>query len=57
MCGFCWKTADLLCLDRLNAALDDWHSETRIEWSVYDVKENYNCGGGFDVSKLRYYRI
>ena len=24
---FCWKTADLVCLNRLNAALDEWHSE------------------------------
>lgn len=30
MCVFCWKTEDLLCLNRLNAALDEWHSETWI---------------------------
>jgi hypothetical protein len=28
VCIFCWKTVDLLCLDRLNAALAEWHSET-----------------------------
>ena len=28
VCIFCWKTVDLLCLNRLNAALDEWHSET-----------------------------
>ena len=27
---FCWKTADLVCLNRINAALDEWHSENRI---------------------------
>ena len=30
MCVFCWKTAKLLCLNRINAALDEWHSETWI---------------------------
>ena len=29
VCVLCWKTADLLCLSRLNAALDEWHSETK----------------------------
>ena len=29
-CVLYWKTKDLLCLNRLNAALDDWHSETGI---------------------------
>jgi hypothetical protein len=28
VCVFCWKTADLTCLNRLNAALVEWHSET-----------------------------
>ena len=32
VCGFCWKTADLTCFNRLNAALDEWHSETGIRW-------------------------
>ena len=27
---FYWKTADLMCLSRLKAALDKWHSETGI---------------------------
>lgn len=27
VCVFCWKTADLLCLNRINAALDEWHSD------------------------------
>ena len=27
---FWWKTADLLCLNKVSAALDEWHSETRI---------------------------
>ena len=36
VCGFCWKTADLLCLNRLSAALDEWHSET---W----IKRGYVC--------------
>ena len=30
VCVLCWKTADLLCLNRLNAAYDEWHSETGI---------------------------
>ena len=30
VCVFCWKTADLFCLNRLNGALDEWHSETWI---------------------------
>ena len=30
VCVFCWKTADLVCLSRINAALDEWHSENRI---------------------------
>jgi len=30
VCGFCWKTADLTCLSRFKAALDEWHSETGI---------------------------
>ena len=30
VCVFCWKTADLVCLTRLNAALDEWHSEAGI---------------------------
>jgi len=29
---FCLKTADLTCLNRLNAALGEWHSEAWIEW-------------------------
>ena len=32
VCVFCWKTADLACLNRFNAALDDWHSEAWIRW-------------------------
>ena len=28
VCVFCWKTEDLLCLNRVNTALDEWHSET-----------------------------
>jgi len=27
VCVFCWKTADLTCLNGRNAALDEWHSE------------------------------
>ena len=27
MCVLCWKTEDLVCLNRLNAALDEWHSD------------------------------
>lgn len=34
---FCWKTADLTCLNRLNAALDEWHSETWIRKSLCDA--------------------
>ena len=30
VCIFCWKTADLTCLNRLSAALDEWHSEVWI---------------------------
>jgi hypothetical protein len=30
VCVLCWKTADLTCLNRLDAALDEWHSETWI---------------------------
>lgn len=30
VCGFCWKSADLVCLDRVNVALDEWHSEVGI---------------------------
>ena len=30
VCVFCWKTAYLTCLNRLNAALVEWHSETGI---------------------------
>ena len=30
VCVFCWKTADLTCLNRLIAALGEWHSETGI---------------------------
>ena len=30
VCVLCWKTADLLCLNKLNAALDEWHSEALI---------------------------
>ena len=26
VCVLCWKTADLTCLNRVNAALDEWHS-------------------------------
>lgn len=29
VCVFYWKTADLLCLVRLDDLLDEWHSETR----------------------------
>ena len=28
VCVFCWKTEDLLCLNRVNTALDEWHSVT-----------------------------
>ena len=37
VCVFCWKTADLVCLTRLNAALDEWHSETGIRKSLCDA--------------------
>ena len=30
VCVFYWKTEDLVCLNRFNAALDEWHSETWI---------------------------
>ena len=30
VCVLCWKTADLTCLNRLNAAMGEWHSETCI---------------------------
>ena len=30
VCVFYWKTTDLVCLNRLNAALDEWPSETGI---------------------------
>ena len=30
VCVFCWKTADLTGLNRINAALDEWHSEAEI---------------------------
>ena len=32
VCVFWWKTLDLTCLNRLNAALDEWHSETGFKW-------------------------
>jgi hypothetical protein len=28
---FCWKTEDFPCLNSLRAALDEWHSETKIK--------------------------
>ena len=28
VCVFYWKTTDFMCLNRLNVALDEWHSET-----------------------------
>ena len=31
VCVFCWKTADLTCLYRINAALNDPHGETYLE--------------------------
>lgn len=31
MCIFYWKTADFTCLNILNAALDESHSETKIK--------------------------
>ena len=37
VCVFCWKTADLLCLNALNAALDEWHSETGIREGITDA--------------------
>jgi hypothetical protein len=37
VCVFCWKTADLQCSNRLNAALDEWHSETGIRKSLCDA--------------------
>jgi hypothetical protein len=37
VCVFCWKTADFMCLNRLNAALDEWHSETGIRKSLCDA--------------------
>ena len=34
VCIFCWKTTDLLCLNRQTAALDEWHSETTFEGNM-----------------------
>ena len=32
VCVFYWKTTDLVCLNRLNSALDEWHSEAGLKW-------------------------
>ena len=40
VCVLCWKTADLTCLHRINAALDEWHSEARIRRDK--MMEQYN---------------
>ena len=37
VCVFCWKTADLTCLNSLNAALDEWHSEAWIRRVMYET--------------------
>ena len=39
VCVFCWKTADLTCLYSLNAALDEWHSETWVRRGEANMKE------------------
>ena len=38
VCVFYWKTTDLVCLNRLNAALDEWHSETGLKWRSIGMK-------------------
>ena len=37
MCVFCWKTADLTCLNGRNAALDEWHSDALKQWKNENV--------------------
>jgi hypothetical protein len=34
---FCWKTTDLMCLNGLNAALDEWHSDALKQWKNENV--------------------
>ena len=45
MCVFWWKTADLLCLNKVSAALDEWHSETGIKrhYSYENSKVSFVC--------------
>ena len=38
VCVFCWKTADLVRLTGLNAALAEWHSETGLKWRSIGMK-------------------
>ena len=37
VCVFCWKTADLTCLNGRNAALDEWHSDALKQWKNENV--------------------
>ena len=37
VCVLCWKTADLTCLNGLNAALYEWHSETWIRRKRFEM--------------------
>ncbi len=37
VCVFCWKSADFTCLNRLNAALDESHSEAGIRREIWDA--------------------
>jgi len=37
VCVLCWKSADLTCLNRLNAALDEWHSDSLKQWKNENV--------------------
>ena len=51
VCVFCWKTADLTCLNRLNAALDEWHSETRIR-RIIEMKNCPHCNSELKASNV-----
>ena len=47
---FCWKTADLTCLNRLKAALSEWHSETWKKTGNGVLKFNVRLCSKFVVS-------
>jgi hypothetical protein len=51
VCIFCWKTEDLLCLNRINAALDEWHSETWIR-RIVEMKNCPHCNSSLRGSNV-----